>query len=451
MVLVRRESLVQHHRDLRPGPNHRTVAPGLSRRSALRAALGLGAAAVAGPALAACGSASAATSIVFEETKPEVVPYFNTLVGKFNAAHPNVHVIHDFTSNLIADFVRGTPPAIDCDNYNLTTSIFVSRGVLADLAGLPQAQTINPDIQALVSQYGSYRGETSVLPFSVAAEGVIYNVDLFDKVGVSSVPTTWTEFLAVCEKFKSANITPIYQTYGDTWTTQQGLFDYTVGGMVDVAGFFKQLNDEGTSLGSNSSVSFEKDFTAPCQKMLSLTPYFNSNPIAEHYAQGNLAFANGQAGMYMQGPWAVGDIVGINPKLKMGTFPLPATDDASQTKCRVNLDLAVWLPRAQSSAQRTAALEFLDYLMQPSVVTAYNQANLAFSPLKNAPPQKSPIVAGLNPYVSSGRFYQGPGTYVPITIPVANFVQELMLTGNVGGFTSSMDSAFKRLAIRTSA
>jgi raffinose/stachyose/melibiose transport system substrate-binding protein len=89
--------------------------------------------------------------------------------------------------------------------------------------------------------------------------------------------------------------------------------------------------------------------------------------------------------------------------------------------------------------------------MRPSVVTAYNQANLAFSPLKNAPPQKSPIVAGLNPYVSSGRFYQGPGTYVPITIPVANFVQELMLTGNVGGFTSSMDSAFKRLAIRTSA
>ena len=160
-----------------------------------------------------------------------------------------------------------------------------------------------------------------MLPFSVAAEGVIYNVDLFDKVGVSSVPTTWTEFLAACEKFKSANITPIYQTYGDTWTTQQGLFDYTVGGMVDVAGFFKQLNDEGTNLGSNSSVSFEKDFTAPCQKMLSLTPYFNSNPIAEHYAQGNLAFANGQAGMYMQGPWAVGDIAGHQPQAEDGHVP----------------------------------------------------------------------------------------------------------------------------------
>jgi raffinose/stachyose/melibiose transport system substrate-binding protein len=285
----------------------------------------------------------------------------------------------------------------------------------------------------------------------VAACGVIYNKDLFDKVGVSAVPTTWSEFLAVCEKFKSKNITPIYQTYGDTWTTQQGLFDYTVGGMIDVAAFYKQLNAEGTNLGPDSPVSFEKDFTAPCKQMLSLAPYFNANPIAKHYADGNLAFASSQAGMYMQGPWAVGQVLTINPKLKMGTFPLPATDDASQTKCRVNLDLAVWLPRSQPAAQRTAALHFLNYLMQPSVVTAYNQANLAFSPLKNAPPQTSPLVSGLNQYVSSGRFFQGPGTYVPLTIPVGNFVQEMMLTGDVAGFTSSMDSAFKRLAIRTSA
>ena len=258
-------------------------------------------------------------------------------------------MIHDFTSSLIAEFVRGNPPAIDCDNYNLTTSIFVARGVLADLASLPQAKTVEPDIQALVTQYASFQGETSVLPYSVAAEGVIYNVDLFDKVGVSSVPTTWSEFLAVCEKFKSAGITPVYQTYGDVWTIQQGLFDYTAGGMVDVAAFYQGLAREGTDLGPDSPVSYEKDFTAPCQKMLSLAPYFNDNPIAKHYADGNLAFANSGAGMYMQGPWAVGEVLAINPKLKMGTFALPATDDASQTKCRVNLDLAIWLPRSQAA------------------------------------------------------------------------------------------------------
>src|ERR1700733_14264900 len=422
--------------------------PVLNRRSMMKA-LGLGAAAIAGPGLVAgCSSSGGATRIVLEETKPEVVPYFDNLVAKFNASQSQVVVSHDSTSSLIAEFVRGDPPDIDCDNYNLTTSIFVARGVLADLADLPQAKLINPDIQALVSQYASYHGETSVLPYSVAAEGVIYNVALFDKVGVSAVPTTWSEFLAVCERFKSANITPIYQTYGDTWTTQQGLFDYTVGGMIDVAAFYRQLGAQGTNLGTGSSVSFERDFTAPCKTMLSLTPYFNLDPIGKHYADGNLAFASGQAGMYMQGPWAVGEVQAINPKLKMGTFPMPATDNAADTKCRVNLDLAIWLPRSQPPDERAAAIKFLDYLMQPSIVNAYNQANLAFSPLIGAPAQTNPIVTGLDSYVKSGRFYQGPGTYVPITIPVGNYIQEMMLTGDVGGFTSSMDGDFRRLAVR---
>jgi raffinose/stachyose/melibiose transport system substrate-binding protein len=103
---------------------------GLSRRSMMKA-LGLGAAAIAGPGLVAgCSSSSSGgrTSSVFEETKPEVVPYFNNLVAKFNASQSQLVVTHDFRSSLIAEFVRGNPPAIDCDNYNLTTSIFVARG-----------------------------------------------------------------------------------------------------------------------------------------------------------------------------------------------------------------------------------------------------------------------------------------------------------------------------------
>jgi raffinose/stachyose/melibiose transport system substrate-binding protein len=456
---------MKRHNDVRSGRRQAAPQPGLgsaggsadsaglmNRRTMLKTA-GLGAAALAVPGLVAgCSSSSGGrTTIVLEETKPEVVPYFDSLCAKFNASQNSITVTHDSISSLIAEFVRGNPPDIDCDNYNLTTSIFVARGVLANLAGLPQAKTIDPNIQDLVTQYASFQGETSVLPYSVAAEGVIYNPELFDKVGISDVPTTWTEFLSACEKFKSAGITPVYQTYGDTWTIQQGLFDYTTGGMIDVAGFYKQLSAEGTNLGPNSPVSFEKTFTPACQKMLSLAPYFNDNAISKKYADGNTAFAAGQAGMYMQGPWAVGEVLAINPKLKMGTFPMPVTDDASQTKCRVNLDLAIWLPRSQGSAQRKAATEFLGYLMQPSIMNAYNQANLAFSPLKNAPPQKSPLVSGLQKYVSSGAFYQGAGTYVPLTIPVGNFIQEMMLTGNVSGFTSSMDGAFKRLAIRTSA
>jgi len=179
--------MFQHRTGIRPVPP--ITGPVLGRRTAMKA-LGLGTAALAVPGLVAgCSSSSGGrTAIVLEETKPEVVPYFTNLCAKFNASQQSISVTHDPTSSLIAEFVRGDPPDIDCDNYNLTTSIFVARGVLANLAGLPQAQTIDPNIQALVTQYASYKGETSVLPYSVAAEGVIYNPELFDKVGVSDVP-----------------------------------------------------------------------------------------------------------------------------------------------------------------------------------------------------------------------------------------------------------------------
>ena len=120
---------MQQGNDLRSGRNNWTgapkasAAPGglgdgpvLSRRSMMKA-VGLGAAAVAVPGLAAgcssSGGGGATTSIVFEETKPEVVPYFNNLVAKYNASQSHVSVTHDFTTNLIAAFVRGNPPAID--------------------------------------------------------------------------------------------------------------------------------------------------------------------------------------------------------------------------------------------------------------------------------------------------------------------------------------------------
>jgi raffinose/stachyose/melibiose transport system substrate-binding protein len=426
--------------------------PVLGRRSLLKA-LGISSAALAVPGLAAgCGTSSASSrvSIVFEETKPEVVPYFNNLCAKFNASQSSVFVTHDFTSSLIADFVRGTPPNIDCDNYNLTTSLFIARGVLADLADLPQAKTIDPNVQALVTQYAQYGHEVNVLPYSIAAEGVVYNVELFDKAGVQ-IPTTWSELIAACEKFMSKNILPIYETYGDSWTIQQGLFDYTVGGMIDVAAFYKGVQAAGTSFSADSPVSFQKDFAAPCRQMLKLAPYTNKDAASRHYGDGNTAFANGAAAMYLQGPWAIGEILAIKPKLKLGCFPLPATDNPADTKCRVNLDLAIWLPRSQGAAQHAAAIKFLDYLMQPKIMNSYNAANLAFSPLKNAPSQTNPLVAGLDAYVKAGKFYQGPGTYVPNVIPIGSFLQEMVLTGNVNGFLQQMDANFRRLAIREAA
>jgi raffinose/stachyose/melibiose transport system substrate-binding protein len=417
------------------------------RRRTLFKTAALGATASLLP-LSGCGRGGGATNIRFESTKPETIPYFDGLITAFNKSQSGVHAVHDSTSSLIASFVRGNPPDLDCDNYDVTTSIFLARGVLSDLAGLPEAKLIDPNVQGLVSQYATYKNQLNVLPYSVTAAGVIYNVEVFDKHGLD-VPKTWGDLISICEKLKAKNVTPIYQTYKDTWTIQQGLFDYVSGGLIDVAGFFKKLKAQGTDIGPDSEVSFERTFAPAVEKMLELAKYTNPDAGSRGFADGTAAFAAGKAAMYLQGPWAMGTIAAANPKLKIATFALPATDNAAETKCRVNLDLALWIPT--STRNRAAAVGLLRYLMQPSVINAYNQKNLAFTPVKNAPAMKDERISGLEPFVRGGRFYQGAGTYVPYVIPIRNYLQEMVLSGNGKSAMRSLDKDWRRLAKRSAA
>ena len=171
--------------------------------------------------------------------------------------------------------------------------------MLTDLADLPQAKLIDSNVQALVDQYGSYRGQTSVLPYSITAAGVVYNTDLFEQHGVQ-VPATWSQLIEACETFKSKGVTSIYSTFKDPWTIQQGLFDYISGGISNVADFYQQLKAQGTAAGPDSPVNFQSTFKPVVAKILQLAEYSNPDAASLTYADGNTAFANGKAAMYMK-------------------------------------------------------------------------------------------------------------------------------------------------------
>jgi raffinose/stachyose/melibiose transport system substrate-binding protein len=413
----------------------------LSRRGFLTMTGLAGAAALAG-----CSS-SGGTEIRFLQNKPEVVGYFTGLADAFNASQDEVRVTHDSTPTaLIPQFVRGTPPDLACYNYNLETSNFLKRGALTNLADLPQAATIDPSVQSLVSQFATYKSETSCLPYSITAAGMIYNKDLFAQAGLA-VPTTWPEFIEVCETFKAKGIMPIEQTFKDTWTIQQGAFDYVTGSALDVTAFFKELMALGSDAGADAAVSFTKDFRDAVTRIVAMLDYTNPDAPSRGYSDGNVAFAGGKAAMYPQGPWAVGEILKVNPQAQIGTFAMPGSDSAANTKVRVNLDLALWIPH--DSAKQDAARKFLQYLMQPAVQDKYNAQSLAWSTTKNAPPVTDPTVAGLQPYLQEARFYQGAGTYLPGAIPVGNYLQELVISRDIDGFLRKLDDDWARLARRS--
>lgn len=400
--------------------------------------------ALAGGLLTGCSSGGPA-EVRFHLSKPEAIPYFRQLIAEYNASQDEVEVTFDTSSNLQAGFLRGNPPDLGLLNYNMEMARFMERGALSDLGDMPEAERIRPDVQELVDQYATYPGRTSVLPYSVMAAAVIYNVEIFEQNGLE-VPTTWDELIAVCDALQEAGVTPFYGTFSEPWSIGQGWWDYTVGGMVEVDAFVEQVQELGTEVGPDSEVSFEKTLKEPTERMVQLAEYANPDAASRGYGDGNLAFAQGAAAMYLQGPWAFGEIAKTDPDLELGTFPLPMTDDSEDRRVRVNIDLAAWIPEASAVKEETR--EFLRYLMQPEVMDDYNAQFLGFGTTTDAAPATDPRLLQLQEYYDEGLFYQGISKAVPLTIPVDNIMQGVITGGSVERGLQRLDEEWARLALR---
>ena len=417
----------------------------LSRRFPRRTLLA-GAGGLAGTAaLSACGASGNGSTITLFQSKPEAISYFSRLAGEFSRSQEQYSVVHDIATNLSASFVRSNPPDLGCLNYNLEMGRFMERGALTDLSDLPSASRIREDVAELADWYPTYEGRTSVIPYSVTGASVIYNRRMFEEQGLG-VPTTWDEFLTVCDTFRGADIVPIYSTFLDPWTIAQGLFDYTVGGMVDVRAFYEQMDEIGEDVGPDSEVSFQRTFLEPVQRMMELVEYTNPDAPSRAYGDGNTAMAQEKAAMYFQGPWALVEIDKADTGVELGCFPLPMTDNPDDLKIRVNIDLSLWIP--EMADVQDGARELLEYLMQPDVQHPYNEQFLAFGTTEDAPPAKDDRIAEMQGYYDEARFYMGASQFIPRSIPAENYIQAMANGADPERTLAQMDSDWARLAFR---
>lgn len=420
--------------------------PGRTRH-ARRAVAAIATVALGGALLAGC-SADGRDTIRFTFSKREALEFMSGLVAEYNSSQDQVRVEMDTSGVDVvsASFVRGNPPDLMLANYNFEVARFVQRCALTDLSGTEAAANSREDLQPLMEQYGSCEGRISALPYSVMAASVIYNKEIFAELDLE-VPQTWSELIEVCDALQAAGITPFYATFKDDWTVGQGWYDYSVGGSLDVIEFFDGMNAAGTEVGPDSDVSFEKDFAEPMDRMTELTEnYVNTDAASRGYGDGNLAFGNGEAAMYLQGPWAFSEIAKTAPDLELGTFPLPMTEDAGDLAVRVNMDLAAMIP--EGARNKEGARDFLEFLFLPENIQAYNDSQLGFTPTEDASPPDDPRVEGMAEYYDAGQIYQGPSVLVPKTIPVFNYTQAMALGADPAGMLRTMDADWARVAFR---
>src|SRR6266508_6855151 len=169
-------------------------------------------------------TAGGKTQITFlTNNDPNNVKTATAVVKAFETANPDIDVKVDTRpgggegDNLVKTRLS-TGDMADVFEYN-SGSLFQAISPEKNLTSVSDASWAG-DLDDTFKQVVTAGGNLYGAPGGGATGGgVLYNTKVYTKLGLK-VPTTWDEFMANNAKIKAAGITPVEQTFGDTWTSQ---------------------------------------------------------------------------------------------------------------------------------------------------------------------------------------------------------------------------------------
>lgn len=400
--------------------------------------LGL-AALLLGACLTACSSDDDRTTLVFFQFKPEAQSYFQDLAAQFERENPDIDIVVDNPADpetaLRTRLVKNDVPDVMSLNANGTYGEFASAKIFRDFSDEPVLDEVNPAFIDVMSALG--RGgddEINGVPFAANASGLLYNVDLFEEHGVD-IPTTFDELIEAAETFQSAGITPFFGMLGDSWTPQSPMVSLSA--QLQPADFFEER--------FRGETSFADGWASTASELKELYDYTQPDPLSKGYEDGTAAFARGDSAMLLLGSFAVQQIRANKPDFEVGIMALPATDDPERTTLVSGVDVA--LTASRDGEHRDESMRFIEFLMQPDVVEAYCEAQVAI-PTLDGMANDDPALAGVQSYIDEGRIVgYSDHQFIP-AIPLAPLLQTFLLSGDEERFLRELDDNWDRVAER---
>lgn len=152
--------------------------------------------------------------------------------------------------------------------------------------------------------------------------GFIYNEDVFEKCGVS-VPATWEEFLAACQKIKDSGVTPIHMPK-DTWVPQILMTD----NYAKALGADKVEEFSDKIMKNEVKWSDVPEFADVIDQYLELYEkgYINEDFTSATYDDSISAVAEGKAAMHFNGDFFAASVLEANPDANISMFAMSMTD-----------------------------------------------------------------------------------------------------------------------------
>jgi raffinose/stachyose/melibiose transport system substrate-binding protein len=384
------------------------------------------------------GSKSGVVEIEIVQYKPEAVKAFEEMAERFNETHDNIHLTiespNEATTILKTRFVREDYPDIIGIGGDMNYSNFLDADLFMDisdfdgLSDIKQAYLDMDEELELVPKDGVY-----ALPYVANAAGILYNKDMFEEHGWE-IPTTWTEFIELCEQIQSEGIQPLYFGFKDTWTCLAPWNAMAVG-LVD-SDVCSQVN-----LGTTT---FAEEYKETAEKMKEILQYGQDNPYAYSYNDACTAFARGQAAMYTIGSYAVPQILSVNPDMNIDSFVFPVNDSEEDNVLNSGIDLQFSVMK--TCENKEAAYEVLRYLYEDETIQIYLDDQNAV-PCKEGDFELPSQLDGMKSYIDEGRMADFQDHHYPSEMSVDGMIQSFLLDDSedaVDTFLTKFDKEWTR-------
>lgn len=371
--------------------------------------------------------------------KAESIDTYKGIIADFEAQNPDIKIKLDAPPEaetvLKTRLTKNDLPDIMSIGGNATYGELGRAGVLQDFTDSELVKAVQPSYIDMIGRLvGSEKEGVFGLPYATNANTVIYNKQKFEQLGVQ-VPTTWDEFIAVLEKAKAAGEIPIYFTLKDAWT-----------GMISWNSLAANIAGEDFAEKKNAGkTTFVKSYDEVADKMSTLIKYGHKDNMGVAYGDGNNAFASGKGVMYIQGNWAIPEILKANPDIQLGTFAMPVNNDPAQNRLVSGVD--VLLAVSEKTEHKEEAMKFIEFMMNKDTSKRYIDEQKAFSGLEGVF-QEDPVFEGIKTNFETGEITSFPDHYYPAGMGAENLVQEFLIKQDKDAFLKKLDKEWEKVQNR---
>ena len=363
--------------------------------------------------LAGCGSSSSSTSSTTGDAtktdKPVTLKLIHYLTEKpkiqalqneadnFTKKNPNIKIeIESMSLDQYANVLKMKLAAGDAPNIMFGSpksyKDIVTSGNILDLTNQDFVKRIDPKFIANVTMDSKVYG----IPMDLMPSGVFYNKDIFKSAGVA-IPTTWAEFVKVCETLKGKGITPIAAGYKDLASIGGGCYTEIYGNpLAKMPDFRQEVMDGKTKLADLP------EFKSFLQRFQTRNKYVNSDALQVGVDRAEQMFATGKTAMIVLGSWGIGAIRADNPTGNFGVFMFPSADKAEDNAMSTGTDDTFML--SAHADNQAASLKFFDYMTSTEGASQWAQDVQVLSAITGAKATKlDPMAQDLSDIYSTGK------------------------------------------------